>query len=111
MRETRRSVLAVVLTHNAPESLKRCLSSIGAQTRLPEAVLVVDNASEPPVALPPSSLPVTLVRSECNGCPAGGHEIGLRAFLDSDLDLAWVMDDDCIPAATCLDELLAASAR
>jgi rhamnopyranosyl-N-acetylglucosaminyl-diphospho-decaprenol beta-1,3/1,4-galactofuranosyltransferase len=110
MRETRRSVLAVVLTYNAPESLARCLSAIGAQTRPPDAVLVVDNASDPPAGLPQSSLSVTLLRSEHNGGPAGGHELGLRAFLGSGLDLAWVMDDDCIPEATCLDELLAAVA-
>ena len=110
MSESRRTVLAVVLTHNAPESLERCLSSIGAQTRLPEAVLVIDNASDPPAGPSRSSLAVTLLRSERNGGPAGGHELGLGAFLESGLDLAWVMDDDCIPAATCLDELLVAVA-
>ncbi len=102
--------MAVVLTHDAPESLVRCLASICAQTRPPDAVLVVDNASDPAVVLPPSPLPVTLVRSEHNGGPAGGHEIGLRTFLESSHDLAWVMDDDCIPTANCLEELLAASA-
>ena len=48
MAEERR-VLAVVLTHNAPESLERCLLAIDAQTTPPQAVLVVDNASNPPV--------------------------------------------------------------
>lgn len=110
MSQTRRSVLAVVLTHNAPESLTRCLSSIGTQTRPPDAVVVVDNASDPPAVLPPSPLSLTLLRSEYNGGPAGGHEIGLRAFLDSGLDMAWVMDDDCIPADTCLNDLLTAGA-
>lgn len=108
MTDSRRSVLAVVLTHNAPESLARCLAAIGAQTRPPEAVLVVDNASVPQAAVLPSTLSVTLIRSEHNGGPAGGHQIGLKAFLERRLDLAWVMDDDCIPAATCLQELLAA---
>ncbi len=107
--ESSRSVLAVVLTHDAPESLARCLSSIEAQSYPPAAVLVVDNASEPAVALPPSQLDVTLLRSENNGGPAGGHEIGLRTFLESGHDLAWVMDDHCIPAPTCLEELLAAT--
>lgn len=110
MTEARRSVLSIVLTHNAPESLERCLSSIDAQTCPPDAVVVVDNASVPPVVLPPSTLRMTLVRSEYNGGPAGGHEIGLRTFLEAGLDLAWVMDDDCFPAPTCLDELLVAAA-
>ena len=50
------SVMAVVLTYNAPASLERCLLSFAAQTTPPQAVLVVDNASVPPgdpAALPP----------------------------------------------------------
>jgi len=108
MTASRRTVLAVVLTHNAPGSLARCLAAIDAQTRRPEAVLVVDNASAPPAVVGPSPS-VSLIRSEHNGGPAGGHEIGLKAFLQRSADLAWVMDDDCIPAPTCLYELLAAS--
>lgn len=111
MVESPRSVLAVVLTHDAPESLARCLSRIDAQTRPPDSMLVVDNASDPPAVLPLSPLSVKLLRSEHNGGPAGGHAIGLSAFLESGFDLAWVMDDDCLPAPTCLEELLAASAE
>ena len=35
-----RRIMAVVLTHNAPESLERCLRAITGQTAPPEAVLV-----------------------------------------------------------------------
>jgi len=105
-----RSVLAIVLTHDAPQALARCLSAISDQVRQPEAVLVVDNASSPPAALPALSLPMRLLRSDQNGGPAGGHLIGLQAFLQSEFDLAWVMDDDCVPEVDCLRELLAALA-
>lgn len=39
---------AVVLTHNRPELLQRCLEAIAPQV---DKVIVVDNASSPPVAL------------------------------------------------------------
>ena len=42
---------ALNLTHNAPASLHRCLSAVGSQTRPPTAILVLDNASDPPVDL------------------------------------------------------------
>ena len=44
-----RRIVALVLTHNAPQSLARCLTAIGAQAELPDEILVVDNASQPPV--------------------------------------------------------------
>jgi len=44
----RPSVLAMVLTYNSAENLAQTLRAIAAQTRLPEALLVVDNASDPP---------------------------------------------------------------
>ena len=34
-----RRIVALVLTHNAPQSLARCLDAIDAQTEVPEEVL------------------------------------------------------------------------
>ncbi len=44
-----RRVVALVLSHNAPQSLARCLNAIAAQTNPPQGVVVVDNASDPPI--------------------------------------------------------------
>ena len=101
-------ILAVVLTHNAPDSLDRCLEAIGAQTMHPQAVLVVDNASDPPVVrdgIPEIAPEVTVFRSDVNGGPAGGYALGLQAFLDSDYRHAWVIDDDMLPDPECLERL------
>jgi GT2 family glycosyltransferase len=100
-------VLAIVLTHDAPDALRRCLDALAAQTRPPDAVLVVDNASAPPASVDGVDIPVELVRRELNDGPAGGHEAGLRRFLAREEDVAWVMDDDCVPAADCLEHLVA----
>src|SRR5580658_1323937 len=92
-----RRIVALVLTHNAPQSLARCLAAIAAQTDAPDHVLVVDNASQPPVAassLPSSGPSLQVIRSEVNGGPAGGWAIALQHFLAGDFTHAWVMDDD-----------------
>jgi rhamnopyranosyl-N-acetylglucosaminyl-diphospho-decaprenol beta-1,3/1,4-galactofuranosyltransferase len=107
-----RRIVALVLTHNAPQSLTRCLAAIDAQAEVPEEVVVVDNASQPPVGasmLPTSDRPVRVIRSEVNGGPAGGWAIALRHFLTSDFTHAWVMDDDIVPEPKCLGTLWGAA--
>jgi GT2 family glycosyltransferase len=103
-----RRILALVLTHNAPQALARCLAAIGAQDEVPEEVLVVDNASQPAVAesrLPRPGRSLRVIRSEVNGGPAGGWAIALRYFLAHDFTHAWLMDDDIVPEPKCLASL------
>jgi rhamnopyranosyl-N-acetylglucosaminyl-diphospho-decaprenol beta-1,3/1,4-galactofuranosyltransferase len=100
--------MAVVLTHNAPSSLDRCLRAIAAQTTPPQGLLVVDNASAPPVTadqLPEFDGELILLRSEINGGPAGGYALALERFLETDYTHAWVLDDDMVPEETCLERL------
>ena len=108
------SAMAVVLTFNAPASLERCLLSIAAQTTPPQAILVVDNASTPavdPADFPPGLPPVTLVRSDHNGGPAGGYALALEHFLKSECHHAWVIDDDMRPDPECLERLWVVAAN
>ena len=104
-------IAALVLTHNAPQALARCLSAIGSQTFRPVEIVVVDNASEPPVdvgMLPPAGVPIRVLRSDTNLGPAGGWAIALRDFLTNDRSHAWLMDDDIVPDPTCLANLWSA---
>jgi len=108
------SAMAVVLTYNAPATLERCLRSIAAQTLLPKGILVVDNASTPPVDpadFPPGLPPVTLVRSDHNGGPAGGYALALEHFAQSEFGHAWVIDDDMRPDPDCLEHLWVVAAK
>jgi len=108
------STMAVVLTFNAPASLERCLLAIAAQTTPPQAVLVVDNCSVPPVDpadLPEGCPPVTLVRSDHNGGPAGGYALALEHFLTTPYRHAWVIDDDMRPDPDCLERLWVVAAK
>ena len=103
-----RRIVALVLSHNAPQSLARCLAAIDAQAEVPEEVVVFDNASQPPVEtplLPKSGRSLRVIRSEVNGGPAGGWAIALDYFLTTDFTHAWVMDDDIVPEPKCLASL------
>ena len=67
-----------------PHALARCLEAIAAQTVRPGSIIVVDNASEPPVrAERPRrpSLPVSVVRSDTNLGPAGGWALAFEELL------------------------------
>lgn len=100
--------MALVLTHNAPASLERCLEAIAKQSLLPESVLVVDNASDPRVeaaGLRQDPVPAKVVRSDVNTGPAGGWALALDEFLKLGVPLAWVMDDDMEPEVDCLERL------
>ena len=102
---------ALVLSHNAPQALARCVAAIGAQTQRPARIVIVDNASEPPVEasdLQSAGLPVRVIRSDVNLGPAGGWAIALRDFLAGDGSHAWVMDDDIVPEPECLERLWSA---
>ncbi len=101
-------VVAVVLTHNAPRALKRCLAALARQDRPADLVIVVDNASSPPVVGESLPMAPTVVRSDRNTGPAGGHHLGLTTFLATTATHAWVMDDDCVPDSASLGNLLIA---
>ena len=104
-------IVAMVLTHNAPETLARCLRAVAGQDLRPDAVLVVDNASSPAVAIDDvDGLPVSVLRSDANTGPAGGWALAFEEFLRGDFDLAWVLDDDMIADPECLATLWSAAA-
>lgn len=104
------SVIAVVVTHERRDLLAECLAALGAQTRPPDAVLVVDNASRDGTGeLVRSSFPeVEYLRLDENVGGAGGFHAGLTAARERGFEWAWLMDDDTIPAPDALERLLAA---
>jgi len=100
--------VALVLSHNAPLALRRCIEAITEQTLRPSAIIVVDNASSPPVELGDlraGGLPVRVVRLEVNGGPGGGWARAFEEFLAGTFDHAWVLDDDIIADPDCLETL------
>ncbi|MFJ4285240.1 glycosyltransferase [Paenarthrobacter nicotinovorans] len=107
-------VVAVVVTFNRRELLQTTLEGIAAGTRVPDAIVVVDNASTDDTAafLEQYQGPVTtdVVRLNTNVGGAGGFVVGMeRAVLDHHADHVWIMDDDTEPQAAALGEALEVS--
>ena len=104
-------VVAVVVTYNRRELLQTTLEGIVAGTRVPDAVVIVDNASTDGTAeflqqyQSPVSIDVVSLNTNVGG--AGGFVVGMeRAVLDHGADHVWIMDDDTEPQANALREAL-----
>lgn len=93
--------------------LRRCLAALAAQTRAPERVLVVDNASsDGTVAMLERDNPeVELLALPTNEGGAGGFHEGMKLAHAGGADWLWLMDDDTIPRTDALAELLNAAER
>ena len=104
------TVAVVVVTFNRADLLARLLDGLAAQTRRPDAVIVVDNASTDhtrQVLEARTDLPLHVTWSEENLGGAGGFHLGVRAAYDAGWDRVWLIDDDVVPATGCLEALMA----
>jgi GT2 family glycosyltransferase len=113
------TVTAIVVSYNRAGLLQECLDALAAQTRQPDRVIVIDNASTDGAADVAEQHPlqpeVTVLDHNVGG--AGGFCAGIaRALADAAADhsqqtnhYVWLMDDDTIPTSTALEQLLAAA--
>jgi rhamnopyranosyl-N-acetylglucosaminyl-diphospho-decaprenol beta-1,3/1,4-galactofuranosyltransferase len=105
------NVVAVVVTWNRRDLLAESLAAVLAQTRRPDRVVVVDNASTDGTdALLRTGFPgVEVLRTTRNLGGAGGFALGVGCAVESpSCDLVWMLDDDTVPSTTALERLLAA---
>ena len=103
------TVAVVVVTYNRADLLARMLVGLAALDRLPDAVVVVDNAStdHTPAVLEAATNPgLRVIRSEDNLGGAGGFHLGVRTAYQAGFDRVWLMDDDVVPAPGCLTVLM-----
>ncbi|WP_193105285.1 glycosyltransferase [Brachybacterium sp. FME24] len=104
-------VVAVVVTYNREQLLRECLDGLAAQERLPDAVVIIDNASSDGSGTVADEHPLAadVVHLRRNVGGAGGFATGIaRALVRHDADWVWVMDDDTVPRPAALAELLGA---
>jgi rhamnopyranosyl-N-acetylglucosaminyl-diphospho-decaprenol beta-1,3/1,4-galactofuranosyltransferase len=108
------TVAVVVVTMNRADLLAGMLAGLAAQTRRPDVVVVVDNASTDHTldvlaahAAGPDPLPLDVVEQKTNTGGAGGFHAGVRRAYDGGWDRIWLMDDDVVPAPDCLATLMA----
>jgi rhamnopyranosyl-N-acetylglucosaminyl-diphospho-decaprenol beta-1,3/1,4-galactofuranosyltransferase len=107
------AVVAVVVTRHRRELLADSLKVIGAQTRPPDHLVVVDNgpdqSAEDVVAACP--LPTTYLLSHRNLGGAGGFALGMLHALAMGAEWVWLADDDGRPADETVLEVLLGEAR
>lgn len=99
-------VVAVVVTYNRLELLKKCVASLQEQTA-PCDVLIVDNASTDETSQwlkLQTSIAFRNTGSNLGG--AGGFNYGMRWAVEAGYDYVWVMDDDTLPKTNALERLL-----
>jgi rhamnopyranosyl-N-acetylglucosaminyl-diphospho-decaprenol beta-1,3/1,4-galactofuranosyltransferase len=104
------TVAVVVVTYNRADLLGRMLDGLAAQTHEPDAVIVVDNASEDhtrEVLESHRGLHLQRIHLDTNTGGAGGFRAGMQAAYDQGFDRIWLMDDDVVPAPDCLAVLMA----
>lgn len=101
-------VCAVVLTYNRRVLLRACLEAIAGQSRPPDHVLVLDNASTDGTGefLSVTFPEVEVVRLEHNAGSANGFRAGLEAAYERGFGWVWLMDDDVTPEPGALAALL-----
>ncbi len=98
------SVLAVILTHNRCALLSRCIDYVQAQTRPPEAILVVNNASTDDTVEMLARREIPFVTQENVGSAGGWHR-AIEHALKGGFDAVWLMDDDGYPDPRALATL------
>ena len=106
----RESVAVVIVTFNRSVLLSRCLDGLASQSRAPDAVFVIDNASTDATAevlARREDLPLRTTNPGENLGGAGGFHLGVRLAHEAGFDRIWLMDDDVVPAPACLEALLA----
>jgi glycosyltransferase involved in cell wall biosynthesis len=98
----------VIPTRNRPQAVERCLDALAEQT-LPSGsfeVIVVDDGSEPALALDParwaSNFDLKLIHQKNTG-PAGARN---RGAAEARGEFLAFTDDDCLPTPTWLEKLI-----
>jgi GT2 family glycosyltransferase len=106
----RETVAVVVVTYNRADLLGRVLDGLAAQTHEPDAVIVVDNASDDhtrEVLDAREGLPLQRIHLAENTGGAGGFWAGTESAYRQGYDRIWLIDDDVVPAPDCLALLMA----
>lgn len=103
---------AIVVTYNRKQLLLRCIFAILKQTRRPDKILIVDNASTDGTLetlnhhelLARDDIEILQLPENTGG--AGGFSSGIQSSFENKADWVWVMDDDAIPHEDALANLL-----
>jgi len=100
-------IVAAVVTHNRRELLARCIDCLQSQSRLPDQIVIIDNASTDGTKDMLRLRGVGVITQENVGS-AGGWRRSIQYAFDEGFDAVWLMDDDGFPHEHALAALEAA---
>lgn len=111
----RYSVISIIVTYNRKALLMECLDAVLSQSYPVSKIVLIDNAStdgtkdelEQKGYLRNAIIDYHLMDSNTGG--AGGFHQGMKIAQNFDCDWVWIMDDDTIPTANCLENLILAN--
>lgn len=100
-------ITAVIVTHNNAQMLKELLQDVLAQTRLPDEIIIVDNASRDGTErmLKDNFPNFKYIRLMQNEGTAGGFFEGIKVASEIS-DFIWTLDDDIRVPRDSLEELI-----
>lgn len=97
-------ILAAVVTHNRCTLLERCVDHLRAQTRQPDAIVVINNASTDGTVEMLDAKGIAHI-DQANVGSAGGWNRAIAHCLEHGFDAVWLMDDDGFPDPAALAAL------
>lgn len=97
-------VIAVVVTYNRSQLLKRNIASLRKNS--PYAIIVVNNGSTDDTREWLAEQTDLIVITQANVGGSGGFYTGIQQAMERGADWIWCMDDDVFPRPDCLSNLL-----
>ncbi|WP_294619290.1 glycosyltransferase family 2 protein [uncultured Bacteroides sp.] len=104
------NIIAVVVTYNRIELLKRTVRCL-QQNKPVSSIVVVNNGSTDSTVEWLETQPELIVINQANVGGSGGFYAGMRYAYQAGADWIWCMDDDVFPHADCLEQLLLHAGR
>jgi glycosyltransferase involved in cell wall biosynthesis len=99
-------VLAHVHTFNDADVIEQALDALQRQTRPPDAIVIVDNASTDATLDRTFPKGVTVVRNLTNLGSSGAVGVGFTHAMEQEFDWTWILDADSVPEPDALENLL-----
>lgn len=100
------AVWGIVVHYGDAAPTLRCLKALVAGARVPDGIVVIDNAGG---FRPSHGLPVDLVTPGRNVGFAGGIALGATHALEHGAELVWILNNDAVVDPACLGLLAAAA--
>jgi GT2 family glycosyltransferase len=104
----KQTIAAVIVTFNRLDLLKRCIESIGNQTKKLDKIIVINNSSTDGTEEWLANKLELFTIKQSNQGSAGGFYRGIKTAFEMGYDWIWCMDDDAKPELNALESLVPA---